>query len=140
MYLSGSTKPGKKLQKIYDEAQELYRTGSDESREVEFFKTPAPSPAISVNEKQISPGSTAKPSETEDRKSSSKPETSSPQASKNKLKTRKSTPEYSPEPSGEKKNLESAKKISELKSNPETEDEKTSKKTESKSQKSLFDF
>jgi replication factor C large subunit len=37
MYLSGSTKPSKKLQKIYDKAQELL---IDESEE-EFFSTPA---------------------------------------------------------------------------------------------------
>jgi replication factor C large subunit len=42
IYLSGSTKPSKKLQKIYDEAQELLREGKDDE-EQDFFKTPVPS-------------------------------------------------------------------------------------------------
>ena len=43
IYLSGSTKASKKLQKIYDEAQELLLERKEESEEMEFFKTPAPS-------------------------------------------------------------------------------------------------
>ena len=142
MYLSGSTKPSKKLQKIYDEAQELYRTGSDESRkEVEFFIAPATSRAMSENEKQNPLSSIFKPPDKEDKILLGRPETPNAQASKSKSKTRKSTLDLSPEPSGEIKKLESAKKVSEPKpTNPEAEDEKASKKAESKTQKSLFDF
>jgi replication factor C large subunit len=40
IYLSGSSKPSKKLQKIYDEAQELLLEGIEEPEEAEFFKNP----------------------------------------------------------------------------------------------------
>ena len=56
IYLSGSTKASKKLQKIYDEAQELLLEGKEKSEEMEFFKTPAPS----GNDKQVSSGSAVK--------------------------------------------------------------------------------
>ncbi len=94
MYLSGSTKASKKLQKIYDEAQELFREGSEEAEEVEFFKTPAPS----GNDKQIPPGCTIKPQEKKDRGSPGKSETSNSQASENKQKPRKSDSKISTEP------------------------------------------
>jgi replication factor C large subunit len=200
MYLSGSTKPSKKLQKIYDEAQDLYREGSEETEGIEFFKTPAPS----GNENQMLPGCTVKYPEKKDGGSPGKSEPSNSQVSENKQKTPNSGFDFSPEPSGEKINLESSKpdifksdkfipdnfasdgfildspipdnfisnssepdgklidneistrsskrkaltkndlvveKVSELKpANLEAEAEKTSKKTESKSQKSLFDF
>lgn len=42
IYLSGSTKASKKLQKIYDRAQELLLEGNEESDGAEFFRTPAP--------------------------------------------------------------------------------------------------
>jgi replication factor C large subunit len=40
IYLSGSSKPNKKLQKIYDEAQELLLEGIEKAEEAEFFKNP----------------------------------------------------------------------------------------------------
>ena len=43
IYLSGSTKASKKLQKIYDRAQELLLEGKAESDETEFFRAPVPS-------------------------------------------------------------------------------------------------
>jgi len=41
MYLSGSAKASKKLQKIYDEAQKLLDTKRSKAVEPDFFKTPA---------------------------------------------------------------------------------------------------
>jgi replication factor C large subunit len=55
MYLSGSTKPSKKLQKIYDKAKEL---GSEETEEG-FFKNPV----ISEDKRERTPECAAKPSE-----------------------------------------------------------------------------
>ncbi len=43
IYLSGSTKASKKLQKIYDRAQELLLEGKEESDETEFFRAPVSS-------------------------------------------------------------------------------------------------
>jgi len=43
IYLSGSTKASKKLQKIYDRAQELLLEGNEESDGTEFFRALAPS-------------------------------------------------------------------------------------------------
>jgi replication factor C large subunit len=42
MYLSGSAKASKKLQKIYDDAQKLIETKKDNSEEHNFFKAHAP--------------------------------------------------------------------------------------------------
>jgi replication factor C large subunit len=82
IYLSGSTKASKKLQKIYDEAQELLLEGSEEAEE-EFFKTPA----SSDNNKQILLSSTAKPQEKKDRGSPGESETSNSSTSGEKQKT-----------------------------------------------------
>jgi replication factor C large subunit len=82
IYLSGSTKASKKLQKIYDEAQELLLEGSEEAEE-EFFKTPA----SSDNNKQILLSSTAKPQEKKERGSPGESETSNSSASGEKQKT-----------------------------------------------------
>lgn len=70
IYLSGSTKPSKKLQKIYDEAQELLSEGKEESEETEFFKTPA----HSGNDKQLISCFTVKAPEGKDKKASDKAE------------------------------------------------------------------
>lgn len=43
IYLSGSTKASKKLQKIYDRAQELLLEGKEEPDGTEFFRAPVPS-------------------------------------------------------------------------------------------------
>jgi replication factor C large subunit len=48
MYLSGSAKASKKLQKIYDDAQKLLDERRDKTEEPAFFKAPAPS----VDDKQ----------------------------------------------------------------------------------------
>jgi replication factor C large subunit len=40
IYLSGSSKASKKLQKIYEQAQEFLLKGKEESNEIEFFRTP----------------------------------------------------------------------------------------------------
>jgi len=42
MYLTGSAKASKKLQKIYDEAQKLLEESKDKTEEPDFFKAPAP--------------------------------------------------------------------------------------------------
>jgi replication factor C large subunit len=52
IYLSGSTKASKKLQKIYDRAQELLLEGNEESNETEFFRIPTPSD----NDKKVPSG------------------------------------------------------------------------------------
>ena len=83
IYLSGSTKASKKLQKIYDEAQELLREGSEETRRDGIFQN---SCIPSGNDKQISPGSTVKPPEKKDRESPGKSETSNSQTSEDKQK------------------------------------------------------
>ncbi len=104
IYLSGSTKASKKLQKIYDEAQELLREGSEETEE-EFFKTPA----SSDNNKQIFPDATAKPQEIKDRESPGKSETSSSIASADKQKTLTLELDIFPSNSGDKGDSESKK-------------------------------
>jgi replication factor C large subunit len=171
MYLSGSTKASKKLQKIYDEAQELFREGSKEAEEVEFFKTPT----SSDNKKQLISVNTVKPPENKDGKSPWKPDdfTSDNFTSDNctsdsikpdSLEPVKKNSLLRPDPlenksfSGSeqiegKNSTESSKqkifakdepiikKVPELKpANPEIEAGEVSKKTEPKSQKTLFDF
>jgi len=42
MYLTGSAKASKKLQKIYDEAQKLLEESKDKTEDPDFFKVPAP--------------------------------------------------------------------------------------------------
>ena len=66
MYLSGSTKASRKMQKIYDEAQELLREGNGGAEKTEFFKTPGPS----KNNTQISSACTVKSQEKKEEKSS----------------------------------------------------------------------
>jgi replication factor C large subunit len=177
MYLTGSTKVSKKLQKIYDEAQELYREGSEEAEEVEFFKTPVPS----GSDRQIPPECAVEPEEKKDGESpAGKSETSSSLISENKQKISNSGRDFipdnfssdgsildSPTPDNlasdrskpddkpidseisarsSKRNAHAKSRLvvekdSELKpANLEAEAVKTPKKTESKSQKSLFDF
>lgn len=52
MYLTGSAKASKKLQKIYDEAQKLLEEGKDETADPDFFK--APTPAVDNKQKTLS--------------------------------------------------------------------------------------
>ena len=106
IYLSGSTKASKKLQKIYDEAQELLLEGKEESEEMEFFKTPAPS----GNNAHVSPGSAVKIPGEKERKSSGKSEISDSLTSEGKQKILNFGFDISLEEiSGEKKNLGSNK-------------------------------
>ncbi len=101
MYLSGSTKASKKLQKIYDEAQEMLLEGKEESEETEFFKTPA----LSGNHKEASSGSAVKTPEEKDGESSGKPDISYSRTSEDKQKTLNFGFDItSEEISGEKKN------------------------------------
>lgn len=104
MYLSGSTKASKKLQKIYDEAQALLLVRNEES-EGDFFKTPA----SSDNKKQTISVDIAKPIEKKDGKSTGKPETSNSQTSGDKQKTLKSGSGFYPETSEDKGNSEGKK-------------------------------
>jgi replication factor C large subunit len=168
MYLSGSTKVSKKLQKIYDEAQELLQKGRKEEEETEFFKTSV----FFGNDKCIPIENTTKPPEKIDKGSISK--SSSPQTSENKQKDlilKVDLPEnltydlipdervYTDSKSIDIKSIksdvstESSKPKLHTKSelavekvllleptNSDKETGKVSKKTESKSQKSLFDF
>lgn len=104
IYLSGSTKASKKLQKIYDEAQELLLEGKEESEEMEFFKTPA----LSENNAHVSPGSVVKIPGEKERKSSGKSEISGSLPSEGKQKILNFGFDISLEEiSRERKNLES---------------------------------
>jgi len=69
IYLSGSTKASKKLQKIYDRAQELLLERKEESNETEFFRAPAPS----GDDKEAPSGCAVKTHEEKTEKSSEKP-------------------------------------------------------------------
>jgi replication factor C large subunit len=158
MYLSGSTKVSKKLQKIYDEAQELLREGKEGTEENEFFKTPVPS----GNNKQIPFDFKVQTPEKNEGKSagkskiseSNKPHTLKPDALKSdKLESLEINAFSRHEPIDSKISTKSSKqnipeknelaieKVPELKSaNFEIETGENSKKSESKSQKTLFDF
>jgi len=103
IYLSGSTKPSKKLQKIYDEAQELLREGKEEVEETEFFKTPVPS----GNGKHVTSCSTFKAPEEKDEKSSGKAEISNSRISEGKQKTLNLSFDSSSEIPGKKESSES---------------------------------
>ncbi len=59
IYLSGSAKASKKLQKIYDKAQELLLEGKEESDKTEFFRVFTPS----GDDKEVSSGCAVKTSE-----------------------------------------------------------------------------
>jgi replication factor C large subunit len=119
MYLSGSTKVSKKLQKIYDEAQELLLEGRKEE-EIDFFKT------SSISEKYEEPSGKSETSNFTAFRDEPIDSTVSSKSSKRKSILKKD---------------QIVEKVSAPEStNPEQETEKGSKKTESKSQKSLFDF
>lgn len=70
IYLSGSTKASKRLQKIYDRAQELLLEGKEESNEKEFFRAPA----SSGDNKKVSSGYAVKAPEEKVRRPSEIPE------------------------------------------------------------------
>ncbi|MCC4771166.1 replication factor C large subunit [Methanosarcina sp. DH2] len=83
MYLSGSTKASKKLQKIYDEAQKLLGEIKDKTEEPDFFKAPVPS----VDEKQKTLSCPVNIPEKKQEAPSGKPEIPESQPSEGKQKT-----------------------------------------------------
>jgi replication factor C large subunit len=83
MYLSGSAKASKKLQKIYDEAQKLLDEKGDKTKEPVFFKAPAPS----VDDKQKTLSCPADIPDKKQEEPSGKPEISSSKPSERKQKT-----------------------------------------------------
>ncbi|RXA20203.1 replication factor C large subunit [Methanosarcina sp. MSH10X1] len=97
IYLSGSTKPSKKLQKIYDRAQELLLEGKQESDETEFFRTPV----SSGDNKELLSGCTVKAPDEKAGKSSEEPGTTDSGPSQERQKTLNFGFELSPEISGE---------------------------------------
>jgi replication factor C large subunit len=96
-YLSGSTKASKKLQKIYDRAQELLLEGKEESAEMEFFRTTVPS----GDDKEMPSGCTIKTPEEKTGKSSERPETPDSRTSQCGQKTLNSGSDFPPEISPE---------------------------------------
>lgn len=83
MYLSGSAKVSKKLQKIYDEAQNLLETKRDRTEEQDFFKAPAPA----ADDKQATLHCPVNIPEKEGDASAEKPESPGPQSPERKQKT-----------------------------------------------------
>lgn len=83
IYLSGSTKASKKLQKIYDKAQELLLEGKTEFDETEFFRAPVPS----GEDKKILSDWEVKTPEKKAGKSSEKPEIPDTRTSQGEQKT-----------------------------------------------------
>ncbi len=103
IYLSGSTKPSKKLQKIYDEAQELLREGKDDEEEQGFFKIPVPS----EDRKQVTFCSIIQHPEESEKKNSDSSENSDFRLSEGKQRTFNFSLDVSSEMSGEKEISES---------------------------------
>ena len=97
VYLSGSTKASKKLQKIYDQAQELLLRGKQETDKTEFFKIPSPS----GNDKGVTSGCAVSTPEEKIEKPAEKPERSDSRTSKDGQKTFNFSFETSPEISRE---------------------------------------
>lgn len=83
MYLSGSTKVSKKLQRIHDEAQKLLDTKREKDEESDFFKAPAPA----EEDKQTTLDYSINTLEKEPEDSYGKPETSVSQPLEKKQKT-----------------------------------------------------
>lgn len=103
IYLSGSTKPSKKLQKIYDEAQELLREGKDDEEEQGFFKIPV----SSEDRKQVTFCSIIQRPEEPEKKNSDSSENSDFRLSEGKQRTFNFNLDVSSEMSGEKEISES---------------------------------
>jgi len=97
VYLSGSTKASKKLQKIYDQAQELLLRGKQETDKTEFFKVLSPS----SNDKGMTSGCAVSTPEEKIEKPAEKPERSDSRTSKDGQKTFNFSFETSPEISRE---------------------------------------
>ena len=97
IYLSGSTKASKRLQKIYDRAQELLLEGKEESDEMEFFRAPA----SSGDDKEVSSGYAVKAPEEKAGKPSERPEVHDSRTSQGGQKTLNFGFDVSPEISRE---------------------------------------
>lgn len=102
IYLSGSTKASKKLQKTYDRAQELLLEGKEEPDETEFFRVPAPS----GNSKEDSSGFSVKAPKEKSGKHSESLEVPNSRTSQGGQKTLNFGLDISPEISPESTNLE----------------------------------
>lgn len=101
IYLSGSTKTSKKLQKIYDRAQELLLERNEEVDETEFFRAPAPS----GDDNEMLSGCAVKTPEEKAGKPSKRPEVSDSRISPGGQKTFNFGFDISPEISREITNL-----------------------------------
>ena len=118
MYLSGSTKASKKMQKIYNEAQEFLSEVNGEAKKTEFFKIPVPS----KNNEQISSGCTVKSQEKKEEKSSGKSDISELRVSEGEQKIINLEFNFSSKISGENKPFESNKPDSLINDNLIAED------------------
>ena len=125
MYLSGSTKASRKMQKIYGEAQELLREENGGAEKTEFFKTPVPS----KNNTQISSACTVKSQEKIEEKSSGKSDISEFQASEGEKKSINLGFNFFSKVSGENKSFESNKPDNSIYDNFIVEDLKYLEKT-----------
>lgn len=96
VYLSGSTKASKKLQKIYDQAQELLLKGK-QGTDTEFFKVPS----SSSNDKEMPSGCAVKIPEEKTGKTTEKPERPDSRTSQGRQKTLNFSFDTSPEISRE---------------------------------------
>ncbi|MDD2615167.1 MAG: replication factor C large subunit [Methanosarcina sp.] len=96
VYLSGSTKASKKLQKIYDQAQELLLKGK-QGTDTEFFKVPS----SSSNDKEVPSGCAVKIPEEKTGKITEKPERPDSRTSQGRQKTLNFSFDTSPEISRE---------------------------------------
>lgn len=96
VYLSGSTKASKKLQKIYDQAQELLLKGK-QGTDTEFFKVPS----SSSNDKEVPSGCAVKIPEEKTGKTTEKPERPDSRTSQGRQKNLNFSFDTSPEISRE---------------------------------------
>jgi replication factor C large subunit len=96
VYLSGSTKASKKLQKIYDQAQELLLKGKH-GTDTEFFKVPT----SSSNDKEVPSGCAVKIPEEKTGKTTEKPERPDSRTSQGRQKNLNFSFDTSPEISRE---------------------------------------
>lgn len=96
VYLSGSTKASKKLQRIYDQAQELLLKGK-QGKDTEFFKVPS----SSSNDKEVPSGCAVKIQEEKTGKTTEKPERPDSRTSQGGQKTLNFSFDTSPEISRE---------------------------------------
>ena len=116
VYLTGATKVNKKLQKIYDEAQELM---SEPQEAEDFFKISEKTPEISANNKPVLPISAFEnKEENESLESSGKRERPNFQTSENKQKTFRSSFDSLEKKPEERGNSETTQAIDSITNNP----------------------